>query len=100
LRELKNTKPSQTSLKLGFKDGNAQLGVVFCFEHFAATVKASWADVVTQMNFACYGLNACTWRIQCIVSTVHTAFRRRFFVLLNSHDELLEINFAKPSIIT
>jgi hypothetical protein len=62
------------------------LTVSFGLTHFAATVKAGWADMVAQMNFTCGGLHRNTWGAQRIVAAMHAALRRRFFVLLNGHD--------------
>jgi hypothetical protein len=63
--------------------------VSFGFEHFTATVKACGADVVPQMGFARVGLNGNARATQCVVGTMHAAFRRRFFVLLNGHENSL-----------
>jgi hypothetical protein len=64
-------------------------GCGFRFDHLAATVKAVWADVVTQMGFASGWLYCNAWGDQSIVRTVHTALGRGFFVLLNCHGGLL-----------
>jgi hypothetical protein len=63
-----------------------KLFVVFGFQYFTTTVKAVWADVVTQMRFTRGLLNAQLRSNQEVVRTMHTAFRRCLFILLNSHD--------------
>jgi hypothetical protein len=67
-----------------------KLNFSFGFEHLAATVKATGADVVAQMGLASGGLNGNTGHIQRVVRAVHTALGRRFFILLDSHVRLLD----------
>ncbi len=57
----------------------------FVFQHLAATVHTIGADVVAQVSSPVVALNSSARSGQCIVRTVHTAFGRGFFVLLNSH---------------
>jgi len=50
--------------------------------------EAARTDMMSQMDFTS-GWFYCEWRIgQKVMCTVHAALRRRFFILLNSHDEL------------
>jgi hypothetical protein len=63
-----------------------RLLVVFGLEDFTATVETVRADVVTQVRLAGGWLDTQLWCDQEIVRTVHTALRRGFLILLNSHD--------------
>jgi hypothetical protein len=60
-------------------------------EHLATAVKTVRADVMTQMHFTRRRLNGCRRRGQKIMSTVHTTLRGGFFVLLNGHNDLLNL---------
>jgi hypothetical protein len=64
-----------------------KLLVVFGLQHFATTIEAVRADVVTQVGFARGWLDGQVRGNQEIVRTVHTALRRGFFILLNCHDD-------------
>jgi len=64
-------------------------GVSLGFEHLAAPVKPSRADVMAQMHFTGGGLNRDARGHQGIVRAVHAALGRRLLVLLNGHGELL-----------
>ena len=46
---------------------SSELRFRFCFQHLAATVKASRADVVTQVGFTRGGLDCNAWNVQGIV---------------------------------
>ena len=72
----------------------------FAFQHFATTVKAVRADVVAQVGFASRGLNRNARNVQGIVRAVHTAFGRRFLVLLDGHDGLLKKERAAAAAAT
>jgi hypothetical protein len=82
-------------------DSGKESGFRFGFQHFATTVKTVGADVMTQMHFASSGFNCDAGNGQSIVRTVHTALRRGFFILLDSHNLLLRIvdnvDKAQPS---
>ena len=67
----------------------SELFVVLGLEDLAATIKAVRADMVTQMGFARGRLDGNRCRREEIVRTMHTALRRGFLVLSNSHDLLL-----------
>jgi hypothetical protein len=58
-------------------------------KHFTATIKAGRADMVTQMHLASGWLNCGRRRGQEVVGTMHTTLGGGFFILLNSHDDLL-----------
>jgi hypothetical protein len=73
-------------------------GVSLGLENLAATVKTGCADVVTQVDFACGGFHGRTWRHQSIVRTVHATLGRRFFVLLNGHEELRVSELEQPAV--
>jgi hypothetical protein len=62
-----------------------RLSVCLGFENFSPTIKTSGADVMTQVRFACGGLNRGTRGYQKIVITVVTALGRGFFILLDGH---------------
>jgi hypothetical protein len=59
-------------------------------EHFAATIKAGRADMVTQMHFTSSRLDCGRRRGQEVVGTMHATLGGGFFILLNSHDDLLK----------
>jgi hypothetical protein len=61
----------------------------FGLQHFAATVKAGGADVVTAVHFTRGWLNGQVGSGQVIMRTVHATLGGRFFVLLNGHVGLL-----------
>jgi hypothetical protein len=46
--------------------------------------------VVAQMGFTGRGFHGNAWHIQGIVRAVHAALGGRFFILLDSHDWLLD----------
>jgi hypothetical protein len=62
-----------------------RLLVVFGLEHFATTIKAVRADMVTHVCFASNWLDAQLRRDQKVVRTVHAALGWGFLVLLNCH---------------
>jgi hypothetical protein len=62
------------------------LFVVLGFQNLAPTVKTVRADMVTQVDFAGGWFHCGCRRLKGGVRIVHTAFRRGFLVLLNSHD--------------
>ena len=72
---------AQSGLKTRF------LGFGLGFEHFAAPVKTGRADVVAQMRFARRGLHGNAGNRQSGVRVVHSALGRRFFILLDGHNE-------------
>jgi hypothetical protein len=53
--------------------------------HFTSTIKAGWADVMTQMYFTSGGFNRQRRIGQEIMCTMHPAFGWGFFVLLYGH---------------
>jgi hypothetical protein len=63
----------------------------FRFDHFFAAVKTGWADVVPAMRFTRGRLNREKRRLQEIMRTMHSAFRRGLFILLDGHDGLLSV---------
>lgn len=67
----------------------------FVFEHLAAAVKAIGADVVAQVDFTSFLVNCNAGNVQGIVRAVHSAFGRRFFILLNGHGGLLDKEAAR-----
>jgi hypothetical protein len=64
-----------------------RLLVVLGLQHFATTVEAVRADVVTQVGFTGGWLDCQLRSNQEIVRTVHTALRWGLLVLLNCHDD-------------
>jgi hypothetical protein len=74
-------------------DANAELlgsSVLLGLDHLTTTVHAIGADVVAQTGFAAAVVNDDVRGHEGIVRTVHAALGRRFFILLNGHDGLLE----------
>jgi hypothetical protein len=69
-----------------FTEKQQFLLVVLGLENFTPTVETIRADVMPHMRFASCRLNSQRRRYQEIVCTMHTALRRGFFVLLDSHD--------------
>jgi len=55
-------------------------------DYLFATVKAGWADVVTQMVFARGRFNRRRRVAQKIMGAVHATLGWGFFILLNCHD--------------
>jgi hypothetical protein len=66
-----------------------ELFASLALDDFLAAVVTRWADVVTTMRLARGRLDREEGRLDEIVCTMHAAFRRGFFVLLNGHDGLL-----------
>jgi hypothetical protein len=66
-------------------------------DHLTAAVHAVRADVVTQTGFARAVVNDHVRCHEGVVRAMHAAFRRRFFILLNGHDGLLELVFARQA---
>jgi hypothetical protein len=91
--EIENTKekaaPRIDIRCTAFMEQNARrrLFVVLGLEHFATTVEAVRADVVTQVGFAGGRLDCQVRGNQEIVRTVHAALRRGLLILLNCHDD-------------
>jgi hypothetical protein len=77
-------KPGIDSGQAATKSAVVSLGI----EHFAATIKAGRADMVTQMHFAGGRLDRRRRRGQKIVGTMHATLGGGFLVLLNGHDYL------------
>ena len=63
-----------------------RLFVVLCLQHFAATIKAVRADMVTQMCFASGRLDSQLRSNQKVVRTMHAALGWGLLILLDSHD--------------
>jgi hypothetical protein len=61
----------------------------FGLDDFFAAVETAWADVMTQMRLASGRLDGQCRVGQEIMCTMHSAFRRGLFVLLNCHFPLL-----------
>jgi hypothetical protein len=72
-------------------------GFGFGLQHLATTVEAGRADVVTQMGFTGRRFNRNARHSQGIVRTVHTAFGRGLFILLDGHDPLLGKSAAQSA---
>lgn len=70
---LKNGAKSELTRRF-LRLNDKKLFVVFGFQNFTTTVKAVWADVVTQMRFTCGWFRTQLRRDQEIVRTVHAAF--------------------------
>jgi hypothetical protein len=86
LFEHKKKRRKVMNLPRRFPGLNEQLLVVFGLQDFTATIKAVWADMVTHVRFTRGWFDAQLRSDEKVVRAVHAAFRRGFFVLLNSHD--------------
>ena len=89
---------SRQGYKAGVMQDKTSLKKLFAFgaNDFTATVKTVGANVVAQMHFTGCWLNSQRGRRQKVMRAVHTAFRRGFFILLNSHVLLLTRKSLAP----
>ena len=70
---------------------SSKLLVRLGLDYFFAAVKAVWTDVVAQMRLTRGGFGGQRRRAQKVMGAVHAALRRRLLVLLDCHDNSLNL---------